>query len=260
MPLIELGGRTLHYQDVGAGLPVLLLHGFPFSSESFWPQLAAPPNGVRYLAPDHRGFGRSALGPGVASMEALAEDALGLLDALKLESVVVGGVSMGGYVAIALTRRDPGRVKGLILMDTQSLADDAAGRERREAVAREAEAKGMGPLVEAMLPKLFSPKAPAEPKARIERLMRAQNPLAAAAASRGMAGRTDGKDILSRFAGPCLVVVGQEDVITPVERAQAMVGLVSGARLLVVPEAGHLANVEKPDVVNEAITSFVTTV
>lgn len=247
MPTISLNGRAYFYEDVGSGVPLLLLHGFPFTSESFWPQLERPPKGVRLIVPDHRGFGRSAPGVGVSTMEAMAEDALGLLDALGLHSAFVGGVSMGGYVAIALTRLDPGRVRGLVLIDTQSLPDDEAGKARREATARDVEANGVGGLVDGMLPKLFAPGAAAEVKARVERVMRAQSPAAVAAAARGMATRTDGKDILSRFGNPCAVIVGAEDVITPPEKAKVMHELVSGSTLELVAGAGHLVNLEQPD-------------
>ncbi|MEW5737808.1 MAG: alpha/beta hydrolase [Myxococcota bacterium] len=260
MPHVAISGRTLHFEDRGEGKPVLLLHGFPFSSESFWPQLDAPPTGCRLIVPDHRGFGQSALAPGVSTMEALADDALALLDALGISQAVVGGVSMGGYVAIALTRKDPGRVKGLLLIDTQSSADDEAGKARREAVAQEVEAKGMGPLVEAMLPRLLAAGAPLEVKARVEKLMRAQSPAATAAASRGMATRTDGRDILSRFGGPCLVIVGEHDVITPVEKARAMASLLPQATLAVIPGAGHLPNLEAPEAFQRAVSPFLAAI
>lgn len=246
MPTITLSGRPYHYEDRGAGVPLLLFHGFPFTSEGFWPQLEAPPRGVRLIAPDHRGFGRSAAGPGVSTMEAMAEDGLALLDALELPAALVGGVSMGGYVSIALARLDPGRVRGLLLIDTQSLPDDEAGRQRREATARDVEQNGVGALVDGMLPRLFAANADPAVRARLERVMRAQAPAAVAAASRGMGLRADGKDILSRFSGPCAIVVGEHDVITPVERAKVMQGLVEGSTLEVVPGAGHLVNLEQP--------------
>ncbi len=246
---------TYFHEDVGEGTPVLLLHGFPFDSRSFAPQLAHPPEGVRLIVPDHRGFGRSSLPPGPATMEAMAEDALGLLDQLGLPSVVVGGVSMGGYVAIALTRLDPGRVRGLLLIDTQSLPDDAEGRERRERVAREVEAHGVGELVEGMLPKLLCPDAPV--RAQVEAMMRGQRPAAVAAASRGMATRTDGKDILSRFGGPCAVVVGAHDTITPLEKAQQLQSLVSGATLHVIDGAAHLPNLEQPEAFDVVLRELV---
>jgi pimeloyl-ACP methyl ester carboxylesterase len=259
MPTVTIAGRALHYEERGAGPALLLLHGFPFSSESFWPQLDRPPKGFRLIVPDHRGFGQSALAEGPSTMEALADDALALLDALGIEQAVVGGVSMGGYVAIALTRRDPGRVRALVLIDTQSSPDDEAGRARREAVALDVEARGMEPTADAMLPKLLSPHASDEVKARVARMMRAQSPVATAAASRGMATRTDGRDILSRFAGPCLVIVGELDVITPVEKAQAMAALAPQAQLEVLPHVGHLPNLEAPERFQQVLEGFLET-
>lgn len=257
MPFVTIAGRALHYEERGQGTPLVLLHGFPFSSESFWPQLDSPPAGFRLLVPDHRGFGQSAPGEGVSTMEALADDALALLDALAIPQAIIGGVSMGGYVAIALARRDPGRVKALVLIDTQASADDEAGRARREAVAREVEEKGLGPLAETMLPKLLAPATSDEVKARVDRMMRAQSPAATAAASRGMATRTDGRDILSRFGGPCLVVVGEQDVITPPEKAKAMAALMPQARLEIVAGAGHLPNLEQPEAFHRAVGAFL---
>lgn len=245
MPTLQLGSRSYFFEDRGEGVPLLLFHGFPFSSESWWPLLEEPPAGVRVIAPDHRGFGKSA-SDAVATMEAMAEDGLALLDALQLDSAFVGGLSMGGYVAIALTRLDPGRVRGLLLIDTQSLPDDEAAKARREATAKEVETNGTSALVDGMLPRLFASEFDAAVKARVEKLMRAQSPSAVAAASRGMASRTDGKDILSRYAGPCTVVVGSEDVITPVERAKTMQDLVAGSTLEVVSGAGHLTPLERP--------------
>lgn len=257
MPQLDLQGRSTFYEDVGEGTPLLLLHGFPLSSESFWPQLAAPPRGVRLLVPDHRGFGQSALAPGVATMEALADDALRLLDALGLPSALVGGVSMGGYVSLALTRLDPGRVRGLVLIDTQAGPDDEAGRQRREAVAQDVERHGLDGLVQSMLPRLLTADAAPATRDRVERLMRAQRPEAVAAASRGMGLRADGREILARFSGPCLVVVGEADVITPVEKARVMADLVPGARLEILPGAGHLANLEQPAAFGAALERFV---
>lgn len=246
MPTISVQGRPYFYQERGEGQPLLLFHGFPFTGDSFRPQLDAPPKGVRLIVPDHRGFGQSALVPGVATMEAMAEDGLALLDALKIPSAFVGGVSMGGYVAIALTRLDPGRVRGLLLLDTQSLADDEAGKARREATAQDVEKNGVGAVVDGLLPKLMSASVAPAVRARVEKMMRAQTPEAVAAASRGMAARLDGKDILSRFSGPAAIVVGAEDVITPLEKAKVMHDLVAGSTLDVIAGAGHLANLEQP--------------
>jgi pimeloyl-ACP methyl ester carboxylesterase len=248
---------ALHHREAGSGFPLLLLHGFPFTSESFAPQLAAPPGGARVIAPDLRGFGQSPDGPGTATMEEHAEDALALLDRLGIERAVVGGVSMGGYAALALLRRDPARVAGLALLDTQALPDDAAGKERREASARDVLANGVDKLVDALLTKLFAAGTPAAVRAPIERQMRAAKPASVAAALRGMAARGDTREVLSRYAGPVVVVVGAEDAITPPEKAKQMADLVKGAVLVTVPNAGHLANLEQAAEVNAALASLV---
>ncbi len=257
MPYVTIEGRALHYRDVGEGQPLLLLHGFPLTGASFWPQLDAPPKGMRLLVPDHRGFGQSAAGPGVTTMEAIAADALALLDALKLDRAAVGGVSMGGYAAMALVRLAPARVSSLVLIDTQGTADDDAGKARREATAKDIEANGMAPQAVAMLPKLLSPHASDDTRRRVEAMIRSVDPTGAAAASRGIAQRFDARELLSRFAGPALVVVGSQDVITPPAKATELAGLLAGSRLVELPGCGHLSNLEQPTQFNVALSEFL---
>jgi pimeloyl-ACP methyl ester carboxylesterase len=257
---IKIDGVQYAYRTSGSGQPVLLLHGFPFTSESFWPQLDAPPAGARLICPDHRGFGGSDARPGISTMEALASDALKLLDALEVGQAIVGGISMGGYAAMALTRLDPSRVKGLMLIDTHALADDAAAKERREAAAKDIEKNGMNGFTAGALPNLLAKDAKPYVRARIEAMMKAVNPAGAAAASRGMAARDDSREILARFTGPALIVVGEHDAIAPPERAREMAALMSKSKVVVVPGVGHLSNVEAPAEVNAAIAAFVSSV
>jgi pimeloyl-ACP methyl ester carboxylesterase len=193
-------------------------------------------------------------------MEEMAADVLTLLDRMQLERVVVGGVSMGGYVALALTRMDPSRVAGLVLMDTQAVADDAAAQQARETNARRVEQEGTAFLVESLLGRLLSPGCPAAVRAEVERRMRAEAPEAVSAALRGMAVREDCRDVLHRFGGKALVLVGERDVVTPLERAQQMADLVPGSDLVVIPAAGHLPNVEAPQQVNNALSRFMAKV
>ncbi|MEN9796660.1 MAG: hypothetical protein RL653_356 [Pseudomonadota bacterium] len=242
----------------GGGVPLVLLHAFPFCHTLFDDQrpLAATSLLVR---PDLRGFGRSP-GGASATMDEMAADVLALLDRLKLERVVVGGVSMGGYVALALTRMDPSRVAGLVLMDTQALADDPAAKTAREVNALRVEQEGTAFLVEALLGKLLSPDSPATVRREVEHRMRAESPGAVAAALRGMAVREDCRDVLHRFGGRALVIVGEQDAVTPPERARQMADLVPGSELLIVPASGHLPNVEQPAPVNDALARFVAAV
>lgn len=258
MPTATLDGRPLHYEDRGQGLPLLLLHGYPLSARSFRPQLEGLSERYRVIAPDHRGFGGTPPGPQRAlEMGQIARDALALLDHLGIERAVVGGVSMGGYAAMALVREDAGRVAGLILIDTQPGADDEAGRRGREETAAAIEERGLEVLVEKMMPRLLAPGASPELRAEVEGLIRAASKEGAAAASRGMALRLDSKEVLARFAGPALVVVGAEDAITPPEKARAMAELIAGARLEVIAGAGHLSNQEAPDAFNRITGDFL---
>jgi pimeloyl-ACP methyl ester carboxylesterase len=257
MRSVNIDGRKLTYLDEGGGPPLLLLHGFPFAAEAFRPQLSGLSSKVRVIVPDHRGFGGSDPGEGPLEMSGIARDSLALLDQLGISSAVVGGVSMGGYAAMALVREDPARVKGLALLNTQAGADDAAGKERREAVARDVEANGVKALVDGMLPKLFAPGVSSTVKAPIEAIMRAAPPRGVAAASRGMGLRVDSREILHRFGGPALVVGGTLDAITPPEKAAQMAELLSGSRLLIIEGASHLAHAEAAEQVNAALLELV---
>jgi len=243
---------SLYYRDVGRGLPVLLLHAFPLSGEMFEGQWTALSGRARFVVPDLRGFGHSPPGTGPVEMGSLADDVLGLLDHLGIASAVVGGVSMGGYVSMALLRNDPGRVRALVLADTQMSADDAAVRDTREAIAQDVLANGTGVMVPRSAG-LLSPAASDAQRAQMVRWILGNPPEGIAAAERGMAIRPDARDILARFAGPLLVVVGKEDVLTPPAKARAIAELVPGAELVEIAGAGHLSNVEQPEAFNAAL-------
>lgn len=245
-------GARLHYRDVGRGIPVVLLHAFPLAGEMFEAQWAALGDRARFVVPDLRGFGGSPPGAGPAEMASMADDVLGLLHHLRIDAAVVGGVSMGGYVAMALLRNDPGRVRALVLADTQMSADDAQGRANREAIAQDVLANGSAVMVPRSTP-LLSPAASEAQRTQMVRWILGNPPEGIAAAERGMAIRPDARDILARFAGPLLVVVGKEDVLTPPAKARAIAELVPGAELVEIPGAGHLSNVEQPEAFNAAL-------
>ena len=246
----------LHFRDVGSGPPVLLLHAFPLLGEMFEPQWSALASRARFIVPDLRGFDGSTAGDGPSEMGMMADDVLALLDHLGIDSAVVGGVSMGGYVSLALLRNDPSRVRALVLADTQTSADDAPARERRETTAREVLSKGPTALLPSV-EKLLGPAASPALRAQVSAWISAGSADGFAAAQRGMALRPDGRDILARFGGPVLVVVGSEDVLTPPAKARAMADLVQGAELVEIPDAGHLASLEKPAQFNAALSRFL---
>lgn len=255
-------GLRLAWREAGAGLPVLLLHAFPLSGEMWDPQLAALSGAFRVLVPDLSGFGASqGVPPDTACrMSDLAADAVALLDHLDVSRAVVGGLSMGGYAALALAEGAPERLRGLVLADTRAGADTEEGRRTRLGTAQRVLQEGTGFLAESLIPKLLGrttrEKRP-DVVAQVERMIREAPPAGVAAAQRGMAERPDRLRVLPRLDVPVLILVGEEDELTPPAEAQAMEREVRGGELITLPEAGHLASLERPETFNEALAGFL---
>ena len=190
----------------------------------------------------------------------MAEDLAALLDELKLGRVVLGGLSMGGYVAFGFFRKFPGRVRALVLADTRPQADNEEGRRAREEYARRALKEGVVPIVESMLTKVLSAgtrERGGELLERVRSMMLGTSPEGAAAALRAMAARRDQTDLLPSVSVPTLIVVGSEDAVTTPADAEAMSAKIEGARLVVVEGAGHLSNVERPGEFDRALVEFL---
>ncbi|HEX2092218.1 MAG TPA: alpha/beta fold hydrolase [Longimicrobiaceae bacterium] len=252
-----VGGVTLYYRLHGEGEPVLFVHGFPLSGEMWMPAVERLGGGFRCIVPDLRGHGASGV-TAEASMEQYAEDLAGVLDAAgERRPVVLVGMSMGGYIAFEFLRRFPERARALALVDTRAQPDTEEGARVRYETAGRALREGSRVVAEGMVGKLFAPGAPEELRARWLGIMSATPPEGAAAALRAMARRPDSRDTLRGFVGPVLVVVGEEDAITPVEEARGMAEVAPGGRVEVVPGAGHMAPVEQPDTVAAVLCRFL---
>lgn len=256
-------GIDMSYDDTeGDGAALVLLHGFPFDRSMWLGQALALGREFRVVAPDLRGSGETPLGVGGVTLETLAEDVAALLDELKLGRVILGGLSMGGYVAFEFLRKFPGRVRALVLADTRPQADTEEGRRAREENARRALQEGMVPIVESMLPKLLSAKTReggGEVLERVRTMMLRTSPEGAAASLRAMAARRDQTDLLPSINVPTLIVVGREDAVTPPADAEAMRAKIEGSRLVIIEGAGHLSNVERPEKFNRALYEFLRT-
>jgi 3-oxoadipate enol-lactonase len=254
---LEVDGLMLHVRESGAGHPVLLLHGFPLSSEMWQETMDRAPAGWRMMAPDLRGHGSSEASDD-AGMPRLVRDQLELLDLLEVgEPVVVVGLSMGGYVALEMARRHPDRVRALVLVDTRAEADEPDGAEKRRVTAQHVLAEGSGDLADEMAGKLFSPATPGAVRSLWRARMAATQPRGVAAALRGMANRADSLQVLEDWRKPLLVVVGQDDQITPPEDARRMHRAVPESRLEMVTGAGHLPPVEQPAAFAEILNDFL---
>jgi pimeloyl-ACP methyl ester carboxylesterase len=251
----------LAYREAGAGRPFVLLHAFPLSATMWLAQREGLADVCRVITPDQRGFGGSPLGTDPPSLDAAADDVAELLDRLDLDRVVLGGLSMGGYVAMAFLRRHPQRVSALLLADTKASADPDAARANRERIAVAVETdEASTVLVDDVLPSLLgSTTVGSRPmvSGRVRALVEAAPAAAVAWAQRAMAARPDSFETLRGFAGPALVVVGAEDALAPPADAEAMAEALQHGRLVEVPEAGHLTAVETPEAFNAAVAGFL---
>lgn len=241
-------------------LPVVFLHGFPFSHAMWQSQLAAVGRDFRAIAYDLRGHGESSIGDGQYTIEGHVDDLLALLDHLAIERAVVVGLSMGGYIALRALERNPERFRGVVLCDTQSVADSAAGRTARAAAGRQVLASGSAAFADEFLPKVFATASFArvpETVAMIRDTIARTPPLAIAGTLLAIAGRTDTTASLARIAVPALILVGEHDALTPPAAARAMHERIPGSVLAVIPDAAHLAPLENPDVVNTHLRDFL---
>jgi pimeloyl-ACP methyl ester carboxylesterase len=255
-----VGVVELAYREAGQGRPLVLLHAFPLGAAMWLEQREALGQACRVVTPDQRGFGGSPLGDDPPSLEACAQDVLALLDRLSLERVALGGLSMGGYVAMEVLRQAPDRVSALVLADTKAAADTPEAREGRLRTAEAVEREGTAPLAEQLLPVLLGPttlqRRPAV-AGRVRGLVAAAPATAVAWASRAMAARPDSFDVLAGTDVPALVLVGDEDQLSPVAQAQEMADALPQGRLVVLPQAGHLTAVEDPASFSAAVTGFL---
>jgi pimeloyl-ACP methyl ester carboxylesterase len=251
--------NLLAHADVGRGLPVVLLHAFPLNRTMWEPQIAALFGECRCIAPDLRGFGDSPRS-GPYSMDRYADDVVALLDALQIDRAVVGGLSMGGYIALALWRRHRNRIRALVLADTRSGADNDEGKQKRGELIALAQSEGSSAVadrqVTGLLGKSTREKQP-ELVDRIRSIMAGESPDGIVGALEAMRNRPDSTPLLAGIDVPTLIVVGDEDVLTPPKEARAMHAAIRGSRLEVIPGAGHLSNLERPAAFNAALSDFV---
>lgn len=259
---VDVNGARLHVREAGPASDnvLLLVHGFPLHSGMWAPQLDDPPPGWRVLAPDIRGFGDSGdVGGAVLSMDVCARDLATMLQQLGVTQAVVCGLSMGGYIAFSMLRRHAPLIRGLVLCDTRAEQDSQDARTARHTLAERVLRDGIEPLVDSMLPRMLAPRNRDRMVAlRIRDIMQSVTAPAAAAALLGMAERVDNTDLLRNITIPTQVVVGSDDAITPVGPARLMSRAIPGSYMDVIPDSGHLPNVEEPEIFNAVLRRFLS--
>lgn len=241
--------------------PVLvLLHGFPLDHEMWRPQIVKFVPQCRVIAPDLPGFGCAEPPTIPFSMDSIADSIVQMLESSGIsKKVVLCGLSMGGYIALAIARRHPGRLQGLILADTRAEPDDETGKENRNRMIELVSKSGPEAIIDMMLPKLLGATTQqGQPglRASVRAMAARQSAEGISAALVAMRDRPDARPALAEIRVPTLVIVGEEDANTPVSMASALAKSIQGASLEVIPRAGHLSNLENSAAFNSAVERF----
>ena len=256
---LATNGITLGYDLAGNGTAVLFLHAFPSNRRMWAAQVEALHAQARPLTVDLRGFGESDPSPAPYGLETLGDDVRALAGKVGITRAIVVGLSMGGYVAFRLIERAPEFVQALVLADTRAEPDTAEGRAGRLMLADRVEREGLAALQQFMQGLLGPTTRASRPEVvtRLQQTTGAPSPDAVAATLRAIADRPDSRPLLPAITVPTLVLVGEEDALTTPDSARVIAGGIRGARLVVIPQAGHLSNLEAPDAFNRELVTFV---
>jgi pimeloyl-ACP methyl ester carboxylesterase len=250
---------TLAYTESGSGTPLVLLHAFPFDARMWQGQSAELRSSHRVILPDLPGFGSSA--PSRAfTIESAADEVHTLLSGINALPCVLGGLSMGGYIAMAFARKYPQDLKSLILLDTKAPPDDEKARDGRNTMIDLARASGTKAVVDQMLPKLVAPgvlKTRPQIDLQLRQIAESQPAETIVHALAALRDRPDALPGLAKIAVPTLIIVGDGDQVTPPSAAEQMQLAIPGSSLAVIRGAGHMSAVEQPGQVNQAIRRFL---
>lgn len=257
----SIRGANIEYDDQGQGPALVLIHGSPFNRSMWDPQVAVLSAAYRVITFDLRGYGQSTTDPSEKTfLTDFANDIAGLMDALNITSAGVMGLSMGGQIALEFYRLYPARVTALILADTFAQLDTPENKQNRYRTADRLMQQGMQGYADDNLSKMICPQTIAtQPQVaqHVMEMMLTTPPAGAAAALRGRAERQDYTDLLPQITVPTLIVVGDQDVFTPVPDAQYMHDRIPQSEMVVIPDAGHMPNLEQPAIFNQALLGFL---
>lgn len=252
----------IHYIDVGDSdaLPIVLIHGFPFSHEMWAPQIALLEKQFRVVAYDLRGHGKSGVGDGQYTLEFFVDDLVGLLDHLEIEKAALCGLSMGGYIALRFAERNPERLLALILADTQAKADSNDAKLRRAAAIKSVKTNGVEAYAESFVKSAFAPQTFASKSDVVEAIkliIRSNSSLGICGALLALLSRTETTEALLGIRVPTLILVGEQDALTPPSASQEMHNRIPNSEIHLIPNAAHMSNLENSGEFNKHLLDFL---
>jgi 3-oxoadipate enol-lactonase len=258
MPTATLSHCTISYVDGGQGAPLVFVHGFPLDHTMWQHQIEAFRATHRVIAIDLPGFGASTTSAPL-SIIGLADQLEEFIDSLGLPTVVLCGLSMGGSIAQQFAVRHPQRLTGLILCDCRAMTDPPETQKMRHDLADRVLREGPEFVAQAMPARLFSARSIAQQPVMVESIqsvIRATSPQSVAGGSRALADREDMVPRLKEITARTLLIVGQDDVISTVDEMRNIAQKIPNAQLVEIPGAGHMAPLETPDLVNDALRAW----
>ena len=256
----RINGIQMGYTDTGRGSPILLVHGYPLNRTMWDAQVSGLSQDFRVIAPDLRGHGESDAPTGTYSVDIFADDLRALLDHLNMQQVTLVGFSLGGYIAFAFQRKYASRLHALVLADTRPQADTPEGKQGRENTAQTVLKDGVAGVAQATAPRMLAPATVQNHPNVVERvrsIMASTSVNGYVGDLRGLAERPDSTATLALISCPTLIVVGEQDAVTPPGDSQAMARAIKNTTLVTIPNAGHLSPMEQPQAFNDALRAFL---
>lgn len=259
---IPVNHFSLSYDDLGEGdVPVIFLHGFPFDKTMWQGQLGFLKTDYRVIACDIRGFGNSADEVTSLRIDLFSEDLIAFMNTLHIKKAIICGLSMGGFIALNAIQRFPDRFEALILCDTQCIADTAEAKAKRYAVIEDIAENWVTDFNEGFIKKVFHLDSISHKKELVESLRKvvfANSPHIISMGLTALAERAETCSALNSITVPTLIICGREDAVTPLAQSESMHAAIKGSVLQVIDDAGHVSNLEQPQLFNKYLLDFLT--
>jgi len=244
----------------GNAAPLIFVHGFPLDNRMWNEQVAFFKNKFHVITYDVRGLGQSISNNNQFTMEMFANDLLHIIDHFQINKANVCGLSMGGYITLRALIKNPERFNSVILADTRAEKDDNQGLLKRSNVVTQIQSGNKEEFLKSFLPKLLNKNNFKNDKLRnfLAEMMNEQNDEGICGNMIAMATRTNAIDELNKINIPALIIVGEDDELTPLNYSKNMNHALNNSTLMIVPDSGHMSNLESTEIFNATVYKFLS--